>query len=429
MNPIKLLSAIIVAGTFAACSPSPLPDPSPVTPPETTAPGTPDSSTPGTTDPQPPVVVDPNPPVVQPPVVTMPPQPTAPNPPVVQPPVVQPPVNCIQTCRYTVTDVAEANSLTLSKLNGAGEIYGIRNVKPVIYSNGVFTDLPTPPDINESQTRADETDRYQVTVNQNGDYLIAKRIINTAFTNVRYHTWFHRKGSPENAFIYKGNTHGIAMSEAGHNLSDDVKRAIGNTPSLGINSVIPTMIWNVNTNVDTPISGPRYLKAINDSGVAVGQDVGPSNAQPVKWQNGVTTRLGSLDPSGASEGIANDINNDGVIVGHSRASGKVRAFRYFNGAAGLRMALMGDAGCQSTDAIAINTAGDSVLNGTGCPNSTTSGNAALLNRPGFTQNLNDFISRDDGWELTTVIDINDRGQILGLGKRNGVNKYFRLNPI
>jgi hypothetical protein len=424
MNSFKLLSTIIAAGTLAACSPSPLPVPNPVTQ-ETTAPGTPDSSNPGTTDPNPPVVVDPNPPVVQPPVVITPPQPTAPNPPVVQ----AAPANCLDTCRYTVTDVAEANSLTLSKLNGAGEIFGIRNVKPVIYSNGVFTDLPTPPDLNESQTRADETDRYQVTVNQFGDYLIAKRIVNNAGTNVRYHTWFHRKGSPENAFIYKGNTHGIAMSEAGHNLSDDVKRAIGNTPSLGINSVIPRMIWNVNTNIDTPISGPRFLKAINDSGVAVGQDVGPSNAQPVKWQNGVTTRLGSLDPSGASEGIANDINNDGVIIGHSIVAGKLRAFRHFNGDDGLKMYPMSNGSCQTTNAIAINTAGASVLNGTGCPNSTTNSTALVNSALGRTENLNNFISRDDGWELTNVIDINDRGQILGLGKRNGVIKYFRLNPI
>jgi probable HAF family extracellular repeat protein len=426
MNPGTLFTAIIVAATLAACSPSALPDPSTVAvnPPETSAPntGTPDSSNPGTPAPQPPVVVAPTPPTVQPPTVI-----TPPNPNIVQLP---PPVNCIQTCRYTVTEVAEANSLSLAKLNGDGEIFGIRNNKPVKFSNGVLADLPTPADVNQSQTEANETDQYRVTVNQNGDYLIAKRIVNTAGTSVRYHTWFHRKGSPENAFIYKGNTHGIAMSEAGHNLSGDVDRAINASPSLGINSVIPNMIWNVNTNIDTPISGPAFLKAINDSGVAVGRGTATAdNSEPVSWRSGVKTRLGSLDPSGSSLGLANDINNDGVIVGFSTVAGKLRAFKYFNGPAGLKMYLMGDAGCQTTNSVAINGAGDNVLNGTGCPNSTTSGAAALLNRGRSTENLNDYVSRDDGWELTSAIDINDRGQILGLGKRNGAFKYFRLNPI
>jgi hypothetical protein len=42
------------------------------------------------------------------------------------------------------------------------------------------------------------------------------------------------------------------------------------------------------------------------------------------------------------------------------------------------------------------------------------------------KDLNDLIPSGTGWELTEARDINDNGQITGIGTLNGVRKAFRL---
>ncbi|MCB9769020.1 MAG: hypothetical protein H6752_12565 [Candidatus Omnitrophica bacterium] len=44
--------------------------------------------------------------------------------------------------------------------------------------------------------------------------------------------------------------------------------------------------------------------------------------------------------------------------------------------------------------------------------------------------LNDCIPEDRGWEkIRLVADINDQGQIVGVGKKDGRDKLFLLTPI
>jgi probable HAF family extracellular repeat protein len=74
-------------------------------------------------------------------------------------------------------------------------------------------------------------------------------------------------------------------------------------------------------------------KAVNNSGMIVGQDTSTGTA--ALWQNGTMTSLGTL---GGSQSFANDINDSGVVVGWSYDSaGKKKAFRWdaVNGMANL----------------------------------------------------------------------------------------------
>ncbi len=72
---------------------------------------------------------------------------------------------------------------------------------------------------------------------------------------------------------------------------------------------------------DVPTFGRGF--AVNDFGVVVGESGnGPSKA--FRFENGTLSDLGSLP--GGSGGVANDINNDGRVVGAASNGQRVRAF-------------------------------------------------------------------------------------------------------
>jgi probable HAF family extracellular repeat protein len=429
MKSFKLLSTIIVAGTLAACSPSPLPDTSNVNvnPPGTSAPGTPDSSNPGSGTPdssnpgsgtpdssnpgtpapptEPPVL---QPPVVQPPVVN----PTPPT--VLQPPVTA--IVCTAECLYTVESLApRLTGTTLTKLTSlspTGDVFGTRNDRRIKLSNGSITQLPVMPSEAQPANLDEFISDQVISENDSGDVLVSKQIGSLQGGIVRNQTWFvPRFGNTR----YKADIFGIDI-----NLS--AQQVLSKTSDRNV-------IWNSINNTQT-VMNLYSVRAFNNFGVAVGErgDI-PDGPDPASERNGVVTPLGSLHPSGFSKGAATDINNVGVIVGHSKnADGQKRAFRYFNGAAGKKMYPMQTADCRYTEAIAINDFGFSVLNGTQCPTAGLS-SSALLSKPDLsTINLNLHIPVRDGWVLTSVVDINRRGQILALATLNGERTYVKLNP-
>jgi probable HAF family extracellular repeat protein len=53
---------------------------------------------------------------------------------------------------------------------------------------------------------------------------------------------------------------------------------------------------------------------------------------------------------------------------------------------------------------------------------------AFIHRDGRMIDLNTLIPADSGWVLETANDINDRGQIVGRGKHNGIRRAFLLTP-
>jgi uncharacterized delta-60 repeat protein len=338
---------------------------------------------------------------------------------------------CTDRCEYRITDigVSETASSRMTKLNGTGDVYGVRGARqPTRYSNGVLSPLPVPADINGSQTQPGETDFYSSTSNEYGDYMISKVISNPNTGTFRHHTWFHRNGSPENAFSYKGNFSGVAMSNNGHNLSDRLFNQLVIAPD----AQVPHLIWNVNQNTDTPTTNPAIqangsLQAINDSGVAVGTTQ-RTTGQPISWNNGLVTRLGSLDPAGTSAGVANDININGEIVGESNVANQARAFRYANA----KMYSIDALDCTRSTASAISDSGMIGMNGSSCGGQNVNTNLAMIHKNGKTRKLNSLVPSNSGWGIERVVDINSAGQILVLARRINNSgfyaRYLRLDP-
>jgi probable HAF family extracellular repeat protein len=54
---------------------------------------------------------------------------------------------------------------------------------------------------------------------------------------------------------------------------------------------------------------------------------------------------------------------------------------------------------------------------------------AFVYTEGFMFDLNDLIPFDAGWELLSASDINDHGQIVGVGITGGERHAFLLTPI
>jgi uncharacterized delta-60 repeat protein len=338
---------------------------------------------------------------------------------------------CTGRCEYRITDIGVSQTPTtkMTKLNGVGDVYGVLGIRqPTRYRNGAVSPLPVPADIDGSRTQPGETDFYNSTSNEYGDYMISKVISNPNTGTYRHHTWFHRQGSPENAFSYKGNFSGVAMSNNGHNLSD----RLDNQFVIAPDAQVPHLIWNVNQNTDTPTTNPAIqangsLQAINDLGVAVGT-TRRFAGEPISWNNGAVTGLGSLDPTGTSAGVAHDININGEIVGESNVANQPRAFRY----AKEKMYPIDALDCARSTATAISDSGIIGMNGSSCSGQNANTNFAMIHKNGITRKLNTLVPSNSGLRIEQVVDINSAGQILVLARRalfqDQYASYLRLDP-
>jgi probable HAF family extracellular repeat protein len=130
----------------------------------------------------------------------------------------------------------------------------------------------------------------------------------------------------------------------------------------------------------------------------------------------------------AANSLAWDINNAGQVVGGigGNDDGTGKAFLFSSG-------VLQDLGKPYTDhkyavANAINNAGQVV--GLSRPSflSFSDGNRAFIFSDGIIQDLNNLIAANSGWVLEKAVDINDAGQIVGNGLKDGVPRAFMLTP-
>ncbi|HEX6163619.1 MAG TPA: hypothetical protein VFZ31_09650 [Vicinamibacterales bacterium] len=94
-------------------------------------------------------------------------------------------------------------------------------------------------------------------------------------------------------------------------------------------------LWrNGVTTLLPPLPGDTsaHARGINNLGVIVGQSIGPNGSRAVRWINGVPQDLGNFGANGPSFGIAEAVNDQGVIVGQTSITGTGnQAFRWENG--------------------------------------------------------------------------------------------------
>lgn len=170
-------------------------------------------------------------------------------------------------------------------------------------------------------------------------------------------------------------------------------------------------------------TGTSVAWAINDHGVAVGGlNHGSGRSSAFVWNGSSVSYLPA--PQGASGSLmeAADINNAGQIV----IQAGNRAFLYDGGA----YQALGTLNGLSTSATALNERGWIVGNSEvgGDPSQPYH---AFLWRNGRMRDLNDLL--DPGaaqrWELYYATDINERGQIVGMGLVDGVQRAYIATPV
>jgi probable HAF family extracellular repeat protein len=207
--------------------------------------------------------------------------------------------------------------------------------------------------------------------------------------------------------------------------------------------------------------GSSYVSAINNAGQVAGWDI----TRAFVWQNGYTNYLSSLDGSN-SYSLALGINNRGQVVGSSITSSEQHAVLWQNNTIKDLGTLPGGSGSQASSINEIGTvvglsntssgsthavlwqkrqikdlgtldgndtqATDINNRGTVVGYSFNSYDApihAFVWRNGTMRDLNSLLPANAGWEVTAAYGINDRGQIVGKGKKDGQTKAYLLTPI
>jgi probable HAF family extracellular repeat protein len=206
--------------------------------------------------------------------------------------------------------------------------------------------------------------------------------------------------------------------------------------------------------------------AINSTGAIVGTIVDePSNRRAFLWQDGRTTMIGTLNSDYTT---ANDINNLGQVVGDSAVKGSaLHGFAWLKG----HMRDLGTLGGPSSEADGINDQGQ-IVGGADASDGHfhavlwEHGKTIDLNTPGLglcmarkisnkgvvvghwlpegadiykmqamvwlnrkMYYLNDLIPDGTGWVLQYADGVNDRGEIVGTGTLNGIDRAFILTPV
>ena len=159
---------------------------------------------------------------------------------------------------------------------------------------------------------------------------------------------------------------------------------------------------------------------INNSGQVVGTASTKSGSfRAFTWTAG--GQIQSLGTLGGSNSYAMSVSDKGVVAGNSQnALGWTHAFSYFNGS----MYDLGTLGGNNSYGYGTNSSGDVV----GYSETTSGSTHAFIYRNGALVDLNNLLPSNSGWTIEAAYDINDKGQIVGVGTNNGERLAFLLNP-
>jgi len=182
-------------------------------------------------------------------------------------------------------------------------------------------------------------------------------------------------------------------------------------PSTGVPTVDP-FLWKNGTMLDLGTVGGTFgfAQCANNRGQVTGQSnlSGDLTHHPFVWHKGVLTDLGTL---GGNNGTANWMNDGGDVVGEAQLPGSQLhdGFLWKNGV----MTDLGTlAGYPCTNATAINENRQIVGTASDCVNPL---HAFLWENGGPVVDLNSLIPSNSSLQLVNAEDINDRGEIGGVG--------------
>lgn len=244
-------------------------------------------------------------------------------------------------------------------------------------------------------------------------------------------------------YLYSnGHTTHLSMRPAGFN---DAGQVIGMSFRVAPDGTVAPVVYNLSTSTHENIPAvpglfQTFAFAINGSGQVAGNTFSKSSTTPVYgiegsgfyFSNGTTTSLGTLGGSSSSVG---DINRSGEVVGSSALSSDLisHAFLWVNG----RMTDLGTLpGYNTSAAQKINDQGEivgEVLNLD--PSGKLNREAAFLYSDGTMKALNSLLDPGSGWTISSVLSINNLGQILAIGHNSSLapitgtdNGYVLLTP-
>lgn len=221
-------------------------------------------------------------------------------------------------------------------------------------------------------------------------------------------------------------------------------------------------MWQNGNVTSIGVCGSHYVSAINNAGQVAGWDL---LKQAFVWQNGTVTYLSRLGSYSRALGI----NNRGQVVGYSSTqSGKQHAVLWNNGvirdlgtligghnsqaksinrggkvvgwsdtSSGLKHAVLwqnrqisdlGTIGGNASLATDINNRGTVVGYSFTVNNYKEIPVHAFVWKNGIIRDLNSLLPANSGWELNTAYGINNLGQIVGSGQKNGQTRAFLLTP-
>ncbi|MCW8857674.1 MAG: DUF3466 family protein [Kangiella sp.] len=186
------------------------------------------------------------------------------------------------------------------------------------------------------------------------------------------------------------------------------------------------------------VTRQSYMTSISNAGKAIGfsdAKVADSEQYTIKSfivdtnnQNAIT-ELPTKDDRAT---FAHGINIHDEVVGSVYISGSrnnQEAFYYDAQSGSEELTFLGFLGSSYTDsrARAINDNGQ-IVGRALVSTPTLNEFAAFIYENNEMKNLNNLISCDSGWKLTEATDINNAGQVIGFGVKDGEVRAFRLDP-
>ena len=181
--------------------------------------------------------------------------------------------------------------------------------------------------------------------------------------------------------------------------------------------------WQDGTMIDLGTLERPYgvANAINDEGVIVGSSFTTATSgisHACVWND---TGLLDLGTFGGSYSYAYGVNESGQVVGRAMNSSGINRPFLWEGAGLVDLGVLGGSDGEAYD---INERGQIV----GYADVMYGYPRACLWEDGLKINLNNVLINGDGWMLTTARGINEAGQIVGMGSLNGATHGFLLTP-